>query len=95
MEYIIVDGGFMDGSVDFLVEYFDKILKCICEFDNGVYNVMNKGVSIVLGEYCIFMNFGDSFWNFEVLENIFLKYIDVDVLVGKIYCFKNGRFSFM
>ena len=95
MEYIIVDGGSTDGSVDLLVEYSDKISKCICEPDNGVYNAMNKGVSIASGEYCIFMNSGDSFWNSEVLENIFSKHIDVDVLAGKTYCFKNGRFSSM
>ena len=51
MEYIIVDGGSTDGSVDLLVEYSDKISKCICEPDNGVYNAMNKGVSIASGEY--------------------------------------------
>ncbi|WP_288154699.1 glycosyltransferase family 2 protein [Phocaeicola sartorii] len=95
MEYIIVDGGSTDGSVDLLMEYSDKISKCICEPDNGVYNAMNKGVSIASGEYCIFMNSGDGFWNSDVLENIFSKHIDAGVLAGKTYCFKNGRFSSM
>ena len=71
MEYIIVDGGSTDGSVDLGGGCSVKISKCICEPDNGVYNAMNKGVSIASGEYCIFMNSGDSFWNSEVLENIF------------------------
>lgn len=90
MEYIIVDGGSTDGSVDLLVEYSDKISKCICEPDNGVYNAMNKGVSIASGEYCIFMNSGDSFWNSEVLENIFSKHIDVDVKVTMKYLYANS-----
>lgn len=60
-EYIIIDGGSVDGSVDLIKrdEYAEKITYWVSETDNGIYNAMNKGIIKANGEYCLFLNSGD------------------------------------
>ena len=60
-EFIIIDGGSTDGSVDVIKEYAEHIAYWVSEKDNGRYNAMNKGVCQAKGDYCIFMNSGDCF----------------------------------
>ena len=60
-EYIIIDGGSTDGSVNIIKEYKEHLVYWISEKDNGVYHAMNKGVAQAQGDYCIFMNSGDCF----------------------------------
>lgn len=68
-EYIIIDGGSTDGSKEF-IQKIDRVDYWISEPDNGIYNAMNKAVSLAKGEYCIFINSGDRFYNEFVLEEI-------------------------
>ena len=63
VEWIIVDGNSVDGSVDFLNSISSDIDKLIVESDNGIYDAMNKGLSVATGEYVWFLNSGDSFYN--------------------------------
>lgn len=65
-EYVIIDGGSNDGSKDFL-EAAGEGCSWVSEPDEGIYNAMNKGVRMSHGEYCIFMNSGDTFYDDEVL----------------------------
>ena len=81
-EYIIIDGGSTDGSVDVIKEYGDKISFWISEPDRGIYNAMNKGISHVHGDYCNFMNAGDCFYDENVLEDI--RNYEEDIIVGKV-----------
>jgi len=81
-EYIIVDGGSTDGSVDVINEYADKIDYWISEPDNGIYNAMNKGILRATGEYCNFMNSGDCFHQNDVLEKLSPN-LNIDVIWGK------------
>ena len=60
-EWIIVDGGSTDGTVSYLQEKSKAIDYWISENDTGIYNAMNKGISIANGDYYIFMNSGDIF----------------------------------
>ena len=62
-EYIIIDGGSTDGSVDIINNNANFITYWVSEKDNGIYHAMNKGVAHAHGEYCIFMNSGDIFYN--------------------------------
>jgi len=53
-EYIIIDGGSTDGSVDVIKQHADKITYWVSEPDKGIYNAMNKGILQAKGEYCLF-----------------------------------------
>lgn len=76
VEYIIIDGGSTDGTVDIIKKYQDKISYWISEPDQGIYDAMNKGLKIASGEWINFMNSGDSFVHTEVLENLQLEQYD-------------------
>jgi glycosyltransferase involved in cell wall biosynthesis len=58
-EWIIIDGGSVDNSVDIIKHYSDYIAYWISESDSGVYNAMNKGIKNATGEYLLFLNSGD------------------------------------
>ncbi len=83
-EYIIIDGGSTDGSVEVIKEYADKIDYWVSESDKGIYNAMNKGILQAHGEYLNFMNSGDCFYNEKVLDEL-LPHLKVEVLFGKSY----------
>lgn len=92
-EYIIVDGGSNDGSVDIIKEYTKQISYWISEKDNGIYNAMNKGVRHAQGEYCFFLNSGDYFYNENVLTNIATPFFKEDIIVGKVLGDNNQEIS--
>ena len=68
-EYIVIDGGSTDGSVDIIGFFSDKVDYWVSEKDRGIYHAMNKGVAQAHGDYCIFMNSGDSFYNLKSADN--------------------------
>lgn len=88
-EYIIIDGGSTDGSVDIIKEYEGHITYWISEKDNGVYNAMNKGVILAQGDYCIFMNSGDCFHSPNVLDS--LEQYKEDIVCGQVSSFPSGH----
>lgn len=81
-EYIIIDGGSTDGSIDVIKKYEDHISYWISEKDNGIYNAMNKGAAQTHGDYLIFMNSGDRFHTPDVLSTI-ADYQE-DIICGKM-----------
>ncbi len=70
IEYIIIDGGSTDGSVDIIRKYADRIAYWVSEPDGGIYEAMNKGIKVATGDYINFMNAGDIFYDSNVLLNI-------------------------
>lgn len=82
-EYIIIDGGSTDGSVDVIKEYANQINYWVSELDKGIYDAMNKGVSVSTGIYLLFLNSGDIFYNNEVLELVNQKQNNSDLLIGR------------
>lgn len=72
IEYIIVDGGSKDGTLDIIKKYQDKI-RWISEPDKGLYDAMNKGIKMATGEWINCMNADDIFASDDVLEKIFSK----------------------
>lgn len=81
-EYIIVDGNSTDGTIDIIKKYESKITYWESSPDNGIYDAMNKAVFKSSGDYCIFMNAGDYFYNKTVLSNIFSQDYIEDILSG-------------
>ncbi len=59
IEYIVVDGGSTDGTVDIIKKYEDKISTWRSEPDNGIADAFNKGVALATGEYLQIVNSDD------------------------------------
>jgi len=89
-ELIVIDGGSTDGGAALLEEYGKYITFGVSEPDKGVYNAQNKGVQHASGEYCIFMNSGDLFYDSHVLENVSAELENgIDIAVGDTYFYKD------
>ena len=73
IEYIIVDGGSKDGTLELIGKYKDKISLLISEPDRGVYDAMNKGIKYSTGDYVYFLNSGDVLLNPSILSKIKLE----------------------
>lgn len=71
IEYIVVDGGSTDGTIDILNRYKKNISTLISEPDRGIYDAMNKGISLASGDFVVFINSGDKFSSDDILEKIF------------------------
>ena len=71
IEYIIIDGGSTDGTLGIIKKYEDYIDYWVSEPDEGIYDAMNKGVSLAFGQWINFMNAGDKFYNHEVIRKVF------------------------
>lgn len=73
IEYIIVDGGSKDGTLELIGKYKDKISLLISESDRGVYDAMNKGIKYSTGDFVYFLNSGDVLLNPSILSKIKLE----------------------
>lgn len=97
-EYLIIDGGSNDGSIDIILRYADNPhIRWISEPDKGIYDAMNKGVNMAKGEWLNFMNAGDCFANESVLSNIFCHDYPSDVKFlysDNYYVDEKGKVSF-
>ena len=70
IEYIIIDGGSTDGTIDVIKKYADKITYWQSETDKGIYDAMNKGIQKATGEWINFMNAGDLFSSTTILQQM-------------------------
>jgi len=84
IEFIVLDGGSTDGTVDILNRYRDKIDILRIEPDKGIYDAMNKGINLSSGEWINFMNSNDYFYNEKVIEDVFSRGTDAGIIYG--YC---------
>jgi glycosyltransferase involved in cell wall biosynthesis len=67
-EYVIVDGGSTDGTVEIINKYLDQISIFVNEPDKGIYDAMNKGISMSTGKFIGFINCGDKLLNLPLKE---------------------------
>lgn len=58
-EYIVIDGGSDDGTIDILANYESCIDFCVSEKDGGIYNAFNKALSLARGDIICFINADD------------------------------------
>jgi len=90
-EYIVIDGASTDGTLEILNQYKPIITTLISEPDKGIYDAMNKGVKLAIGDWIYFLGADDVFYNDLVLEEIFSFISDFntyDFIYGNVL-FKN------
>lgn len=78
-EYLLIDGGSKDGTLEIANKYEDVFDLIVSEKDKGLYDAMNKGLKLAKGEYVWFMNAGDEIAENLAIENI-QKIGDADVI---------------
>lgn len=83
-EWIVIDGGSTDESKKLLERNNDLITYWISEPDNGIYNAMNKGIKVSKGDYLLFLNSGDCFYNSNVIESFYEYSGNEDIIYGDI-----------
>ncbi|WP_462319294.1 glycosyltransferase family 2 protein [Marinilabilia sp.] len=82
VEYIVVDGGSADGSVEIIKENAEFISQWISEPDRGLYDAMNKGLDMATGDYLWFVNAGDEPGASGILERVFNSGNRADIYYG-------------
>jgi glycosyltransferase involved in cell wall biosynthesis len=70
IEYIIIDGGSTDGTLNIIRRYENKIDYWVSECDKGLYDAMNKGIALSSGDWINFMNAGDSFYQTDTVQRV-------------------------
>ncbi len=91
IEYIIIDGGSTDGTLDIIRRYEGRIDYWMSEKDGGIYDAMNKGVEVATGDWVICMNSGDAFYNNTVLQSVMHRISDADDVVYGQYVVNYGN----
>lgn len=87
IEYIIIDGGSTDGTIDIIKRYADKIAYWISEPDKGIYDAFNKGIAVATGDYIEFLGSDDSLYAKDTIKKIVAEIDeDTDILSGGVIC---------
>ena len=99
IEYVIIDGGSKDSTVEEINKYIDKIDVFISEKDKGIYDAMNKGIHLCSGDWLLFLNSGDFFHSNEILD-LMSGHIEQnnnsDIIYGDFKVLSEGvKFSFV
>lgn len=87
VEYIIIDGGSKDGTVDVIKQYESRIARFVSEKDKGIYDAMNKGVKLATGDVLGILNADDFFYSTDTLSKIaqaFIKNPELDATIADI-----------
>ena len=84
-EYLVTDGASKDRTLDLVKLYDIPGTKIVSEPDGGLYDAMNKSIRRAQGEYLIFLNAGDSFYDADTLKTIAdtAKKNDADIVYGQ------------
>ena len=70
IEYIIVDGGSGDSTLDIIRQYDSSISYWMSEPDKGIYDAMNKGLKVATGDYVWFLNAGDTLQHTQIVSEL-------------------------
>ncbi|MEG1615999.1 MAG: glycosyltransferase family 2 protein [Bacteroidales bacterium] len=85
IEYLIIDGGSTDRTLEIVGRYREKIAYVVSERDKGLYDAMNKGLKAATGDYVWFMNAGDAIHSPYAVRKIAEQIRELPVLPDVIY----------
>jgi len=74
IEYIIIDGGSTDGTLEIIGKYKDRIARVVSEPDGGMYDAMNKGIGLATGEVIGILNSDDFYISNDVIETVLKEF---------------------
>src|SRR5258708_5296321 len=82
LEYVIIDGGSTDGSVEIIQKYADRLTHWVSEPDGGQYDAVNRGFQYTRGEIMAYINSDDKYtpWAFSVVGEIFESLPEIEWL---------------
>ncbi|WP_369410280.1 glycosyltransferase [Hufsiella ginkgonis] len=83
IEYLVIDGGSTDGTLEIIKRYAGRITGWVSEPDQGIYDAMNKGLRMATGDYVLFMNSGDEFYSPATVRQVFSASPDADIYYGE------------
>ena len=90
VEYIVIDGGSTDGTLDIIRQYDHVIDYWLSEKDVGIYHAMNKGIQLANGDWLNFMNSGDYFHENSTLDKIAIQMAsNMAIIFGDFETFSN------
>lgn len=82
IECIVVDGGSTDETMQVIMASSERIQHWVSQPDNGLYDAMNRGMKMASGDYLIYLNAGDRFYNEQVVAHAMSQSSGHDVLYG-------------
>ena len=93
IEYILIDGGSTDKTVEIIRKYEENIDYWISEPDSGIYDAMNKGLDCCTGDIVAFLGSDDYYLDgvLEYVANCFKNMDGLDVLCGEVLVDKCGE----
>lgn len=83
VEYILIDGGSTDGTLDLIQKYAQHIDVLVSEKDKGIYDAMNKGLARATGDYVLFLNSGDTLFDTNTLQTVVDRGNGADIIYGE------------
>lgn len=82
VEYIVIDGGSTDESIDILKRYDSEIDYWVSEPDQGISDAFNKGIRLAAGDWLNFLNAGDSYISERTLSDVAMHFDKKDIITG-------------
>jgi glycosyltransferase involved in cell wall biosynthesis len=90
IEFIIIDGGSNDGTLDIIKKYKENIAHWVSEKDTGIYNAMNKGLKVASGEIIAILN-ADDYYHSDTIQNVVNHFVKTkaDIVYGNLTKFRS------
>lgn len=93
IEYIIIDGGSTDGTIDIIRKYQDSLAYWVSEPDKGISDAFNKGIKRARGVIVGVIN-ADDWYEKDAVEHVVRSMHAADVLYGNMRIWKEGKVDF-